>query len=99
MIRLRLAVVVSTVLLTACSSGGTPDVTATTAPTRPAMSAAPPAPAPPSPAGVPDLSAPETMATGLTTPWGLAFLPDGSALVGLRDSGRILQVRPGLGEP
>jgi glucose/arabinose dehydrogenase len=74
------------------------------APTEPAS----PDPAPtetgspaPEPADGPalDTSAPEVLTTGLEVPWGLAFLPDGDALVGERDSARVLRVPATGGEP
>jgi glucose/arabinose dehydrogenase len=37
---------------------------------------------------------PNVVATGLTLPWGLVVLPDGTALVGERTTGRVLRVQP-----
>ncbi|HEU4349710.1 MAG TPA: PQQ-dependent sugar dehydrogenase, partial [Actinoplanes sp.] len=94
--RLGLAVVTASVaLLAACSS----DDTDRPQPPAPSIAVAPSGPESASPAaapsGTPDLGAPETLATGIDVPWGLAFLPDGSALVAQRDRATILQVTPG----
>ena len=100
--RVRLAVAAAGVaLLTACTSGGTgtPAVPAPSATPATSAAAGSPSPTSPAPAGVPDLATPETIATDLRTPWGLAFLPDGSALVSERDTGRVLRVRAGSGPP
>lgn len=42
----------------------------------------------------PTLSVQGVVASGLETPWGLAFLPDGSALVSERDTGKIKRIDP-----
>lgn len=76
------------VALSACSSGTAPsEVTAPR--TAPAAGARPDAA--PSTA-VATLGEPTELTTGLTSPWGLTFLPDGSALVSERLTGQILRV-------
>jgi glucose/arabinose dehydrogenase len=52
----------------------------------------------PAPAGpITDVTVTGTIASGLTTPWGLAFLPDGTALVSERDTGTVLAIAPDAG--
>ncbi|WP_378789244.1 PQQ-dependent sugar dehydrogenase [Nonomuraea fastidiosa] len=50
-----------------------------------------------SPGPVATLGEPVELTTGLQAPWGLTFLPDGSALVSERISGRILRIPAGGG--
>ncbi len=65
--------------LAGCGPDGTPIPSTSPTPTRRG-------PATPRVAG--------TIATGLNVPWGVAFLPDGRALVGQRDRGVIVLVDP-----
>jgi glucose/arabinose dehydrogenase len=100
MARLGLALVTAgATLLAGCSAGDDEQPQ----PPAPSFAAAPSTSASGSPSaaptGTPDLSSPQTLATGIDVPWGMAFLPDGSALVGQRDRAVILQVTPGGGEP
>ncbi|GAB2622500.1 PQQ-dependent sugar dehydrogenase [Pseudactinotalea suaedae] len=82
------AVAAALVLLTGCSTPSDGDAETTTAST---------APGPVESAGpgqIATLGEVTELTTGLEAPWGLTFLPDGSALVSERLSGEILRVGP-----
>ena len=74
------------VALVGCSSDPDDGTAATATPT--------PTPAPSSGAGAVTLTVASTIATGLNVPWGIAFLPDGDALVSQRDDATIIRVTP-----
>jgi glucose/arabinose dehydrogenase len=103
-----LATLLAGAVLTGCSTGG---YTAA-GPFRPLPEGAPPEVGPPtSQAPIPapgnpaapgsgkDTGDPNVVASGLAIPTGLVVLPDGSALVAERDTGRILQVFPDRAPP
>jgi glucose/arabinose dehydrogenase len=82
------------VALAACGSSN-PPAAATPTPTESASATASPT-ATATPAKAPRL---RTIATGLHVPWGIAFLPNGDALVSERTTGRILRIPHGGGKP
>lgn len=77
--------VVAALALSSCSAAGAFDAAA--APVPATVVARPP-----------DVTVAGTIATGLTSPWGLAFLPDGSALITERDTALVKRIpRDGRG--
>ena len=80
------ATLAAVLALTAC--GGMTSFDAEAAPVPVAVSAK-----------APRVSVEDVLSTGLTSPWGLAFLPDGTALVSERDTGLVKRIPAAGGRP
>ncbi|TDU82388.1 glucose/arabinose dehydrogenase [Kribbella voronezhensis] len=92
LVRTAVVLVAAGALVAGCSDDG--------GDAEPSVSTASPTDVPSSPGGSTQpralkLTVAGTVATGIEVPWGLAFLPDRSALVGERDSGKVKRIAGG----
>ena len=88
----RLVVGVLGLLLAGCGQAS-----ARVAPAPSGTPASPTAAVTPTPSPTPTQAAERVLATALDVPWDLAVLPDGSALVTLRETAEVVRVQPGGG--
>ncbi|MFC7486771.1 PQQ-dependent sugar dehydrogenase [Knoellia sp. CPCC 206453] len=92
---LVLASVVALGLAGCSGSAGDPTPTPTASTSTPGSASAGGSATPtPSSSGAIPAGAPSDVATGLEVPWAMDFLPNGDALVTLRDKGEVLRVTP-----
>src|SRR4051794_8310105 len=86
--------VTAALVLTGCSGGSSGSLGPVPNSPEPSTRTATPRDTEPSPrATTPHVV--RTIATGLSVPWGVTFLPDETALVGERDTTRVLAIRRG----
>ncbi|WP_432483672.1 PQQ-dependent sugar dehydrogenase [Kineococcus esterisolvens] len=95
------AALLTALLAGACGSagGGAPATPGPTSSPTSSPTASPTASTDPSTGSAPAVGVPgdpQDITTGLDVPWGMAVLPDGTALVTLRDQARVVRTGPGV---
>lgn len=91
----RLAAAAVVLLVSGCSgSGGDPTSSTTPTPSTPSTTTTATSAPSPSTSGTLPAGSPSDITTGLEVPWSIAFLPNGDALVTLRDKAEVLRVTP-----